>query len=142
MNVKAFRVTLPWPPTVNHYWGNRVIPLGGGRRYSIQTYISQSGREFRKAVVDEIKNRFPNLVPLECRLCIRIELCPPTRATRDLDNFNKGPLDALKHAGVFKDDSQIDDLRVIRGAVVAGGCCKITLWKHETQPQETKELFK
>lgn len=141
MSVKAFRVVLPWPPTVNHYWGMRVIPLGG-RKFRVHRFISRTGEDFRKAVIADLKRQFPNLTPLDCRLCILIELCPPTRATRDLDNFSKGPLDALKHAGVYVDDSQIDDHRVIRGPVVKDGCCKITLWKHASQPIKPKELFR
>jgi len=143
MNVKAFRVTLPWPPTVNHYWGRRVIPVDRKKtKFRIHTFIARAGQEFRAQVLKDLKARYPLLVPLSCRLCVKVELCPPTKAQRDLDNFNKGPLDALKHAGVYVDDSQIDDLRVVRGPVVSSGCVKVTLWKHEKQPQTTKELFK
>ena len=33
---------------------------------------------------------------------------PPDRRRRDLDNLQKPLLDALQHAGVYEDDSQID----------------------------------
>jgi crossover junction endodeoxyribonuclease RusA len=33
---------------------------------------------------------------------------PPDRRRRDLDNIQKPVLDALQHAGVYEDDSQID----------------------------------
>jgi crossover junction endodeoxyribonuclease RusA len=33
---------------------------------------------------------------------------PPDRRQRDLDNLQKPALDAMEHAGVYQDDSQID----------------------------------
>ena len=50
-----------------------------------------------------------------------LTLHPPTRARRDLANFEKAPVDALVFAGVFADDSQIDDLRLVRGSVEKPG---------------------
>jgi crossover junction endodeoxyribonuclease RusA len=38
-----------------------------------------------------------------------------------LDNLGKALLDALAAAGVYEDDSQIDDFRIIRCPVVSGG---------------------
>jgi Holliday junction resolvase RusA-like endonuclease len=34
-------------------------------------------------------------------------------------------------AGLFDDDSQIDKLLVERGAIVKGGCCKVTISIYE-----------
>jgi crossover junction endodeoxyribonuclease RusA len=50
-----------------------------------------------------------------------IEVSPPDKRTRDLDNLLKGPLDALAHAGVYTNDRQINDLRIYRGNVIKGG---------------------
>jgi crossover junction endodeoxyribonuclease RusA len=46
---------------------------------------------------------------------------PPDRRRRDLDNLAKPTLDALEHAGVYEDDSQIDLLIIRRRDVVDGG---------------------
>jgi crossover junction endodeoxyribonuclease RusA len=46
---------------------------------------------------------------------------PPDRRRRDLDNLQKPVLDALEHAGIYEDDSQIDLLLTRRRDVVAGG---------------------
>ena len=37
-------ITLPWPPTVNTYW----------RNFNGRTIISAKGREYRKAVADQV----------------------------------------------------------------------------------------
>ena len=41
----------------------------------------------------------------------------PDLRRRDLDNMFKAPLDALGHAGVYADDSQIHDLRIYRAGI-------------------------
>ena len=46
---------------------------------------------------------------------------PPDLRRRDLDNLLKPTLDALQHAGVYEDDSQVDLLMTRRGGVVPGG---------------------
>ena len=49
------------------------------------------------------------------------DLLNPNIIARDLGNVEKALCDALTHAGLWHDDSQIDDLRIIRAPVVAGG---------------------
>jgi len=56
-----------------------------------------------------------------------VTLHPPDRRRRDLDNAMKALLDSLEHAGVYDDDSQIDDLRIVRGGIVPGGACVIEI---------------
>ncbi len=40
-------------------------------------------------------------------IAIRIDIAPPDDRRRDCDNVQKAVLDALQHAGVFWDDSQV-----------------------------------
>lgn len=54
------------------------------------------------------------------RLSMLIDAYPPDKRRRDLDNIFKSCLDSLQHAGVYPDDSQIDDLRITRNASRAG----------------------
>jgi crossover junction endodeoxyribonuclease RusA len=51
----------------------------------------------------------------------------PDRYRRDLDNVCKAMLDALGHAGVYQDDSQIDRLEIVRGAVRAPGAAVVMI---------------
>ena len=60
--------------------------------------------------------------PMDGRISVRVDAAPPDRRVRDLDNISKALLDALTHAGVWRDDSQIDDLRIVRCDPERGGC--------------------
>ena len=67
-------------------------------------------------------NRFSGLgARLAGRLRVTITLNPPDKRRRDIDNFAKAIFDALTHAQVWLDDSQVDDLRIIRGPVMRYG---------------------
>lgn len=111
---------LPWPPSVNSYWRHPTKgPLAG------RHLISVEGRAYRIAVkraMDE--QRFESLGASRVSVSILAE--PPDRRRRDLDNLMKGILDALCEGGLYDDDSQIDDLRIIRGQVHAPGCIHLT----------------
>lgn len=89
-------VELPYPPSVNHYWrmvGSRVL-------------ISREGRAFRERVCPILTaSRVETLLG---RLAVRIEVYPPDRRRRDIDNVQKAVLDALEKGGTYEDDSQID----------------------------------
>ncbi|TFA66451.1 hypothetical protein BON97_22255 [Escherichia coli] len=50
---------------------------------------------------------------------------------RDLDNYNKALFDALTHAGVWEDDSQVKRMLVEWGPVIPGGKVEITISKYE-----------
>lgn len=110
---RTLEITLPWPPSANHYWrhvGSRVL-------------ISREGRQYRKAVCAALWLHPPigQLDLLEGRLEVIIKVYPPDCRRRDLDNLAKALLDALEHAGAYKDDSQIDRLVIERGKIVPEG---------------------
>ncbi len=50
-----------------------------------------------------------------------MDVYPPDRRRRDLDNVLKALLDSLAHAKVYEDDSQIDVLVVDRKEVCGKG---------------------
>ena len=103
----------PWPPSVNRYY----------RNVSGVTKISAEGRAYRAAVVNLLAEH------ARCRRWpgwwwVDIERTCRTARRRDLDNLLKGLLDALTHAGLWLDDSQVADLR-IRRAPTIGGMVKV-----------------
>ena len=99
-------ITLPFPPSVNHYY----------RRVAEKTLISEDGRIYQRQVATLVLvNRWKFM--MAGRLSVDIILHPPDRRRRDVDNSHKALLDSMTKAGVWLDDSQIDDLRIRRGEV-------------------------
>jgi len=104
-----FEVELPYPPSINHYW----------RRVGHHTLISRTGRAFRAEVVAILAQR--RVRALDGPLEIEIDLHPPDRRRRDVDNALKSLLDALQHGGAYADDSQVVRLSIIKCPPVEGG---------------------
>lgn len=110
---------LPFPPSVNHYWR----ATEGTRKA-----LTGKARIFRAAVHAEVMQRRIQPYPASARLAVYVQLHPPDRRRRDIDNFGgKALLDALQFAGVMPDDSQVDSLHVVRGDVVRGGATVVTV---------------
>jgi crossover junction endodeoxyribonuclease RusA len=110
------QLNLPYPPSVNHYWG-----INGKQRF-----IGKKGKDFRARVMDAVNEA--GYQPLEGRLCVHVALFPPDRRKRDIDNVLKPLLDACEHAGCFSEsDNQIDELHIIRQEVIPEGACTIVI---------------
>ncbi|MEM1209237.1 MAG: RusA family crossover junction endodeoxyribonuclease [Planctomycetota bacterium] len=97
---------LPWPPSVNAYWRHTVV---NGRP---RTFTTHAAKKYREATGLIWANRPALLGSIHLELTTHA----PTKRRYDLDNIGKAVLDALDAAGVYGDDSQVDDLRVVRGA--------------------------
>lgn len=109
-----FQITLPYPPSVNHYWGAR----------GVHRFLTAKAKAFRAATIEAVRTSGQGGFG-EARLEVCIQLHAPDRRVRDIDNCVKSILDSLCHAGVFVDDSQVDRLVVERSAVVKGGSCLV-----------------
>lgn len=116
----ALVLVLPWPPSVNHYWRHVV------RGKFAQVYISAEGKAYRSAVA--VCVRAAGIAgPLAGKLSVELLATMPDMRTRDLDNLPKALLDALTHAGVYGDDSQIDRLVVARAGVASPGSVEVRI---------------
>ena len=113
-------MTLPYPPSINHYW----------RRVGPRTLISREGRTFRKnvcALLAPGSGNGPRKPPAGGRIALAMDAFPPDRRRRDLDNLPKAVLDSLTYAGVYEDDSQIDLLIIRRREMTPGGKLEIRI---------------
>jgi len=96
-------MTLPWPPSVNHYW----------KKCRDRFYIAKEGIYYRVEVA-KLALPYKGFFVKEDRIRVKIQAFPPDKRRRDLDNVLKSLLDSLQHADVYIDDNQIDDLRITR----------------------------
>ena len=99
---------LPWPPTVNGYWGTR--PSGG-------KYLTRKGKQYRQAALQAIGG----VETFSDSVAVYAVMHPPDARTRDVDNYWKGLLDAMTAAGVWIDDSQVRLQVGLMGGKVKGG---------------------
>lgn len=121
------KLTLPFPPSVNAYWRSpNSGPLKG------RTLISAKGRAFQSdacaAIIEQLR-KLPK--PSSAPAAVEIILYPPDARRRDIDNYNKALFDALTHAGIWEDDSQIKRMLVEWGPVTHKGKVEITISKYE-----------
>ena len=97
------RFELPYPPSVNHYY----------LRTSSGVITGERGKKYRRdagILLGKHRNHFPE----DTRLAVTINVFAPDKRKRDIDNLLKCTLDSIEHAGVYKNDNQIDMLTVIR----------------------------
>lgn len=113
---------LPYPPSVNHYW----------RQVGARTLISRGGRAFRQSVCSILAAH--GVRPLDGPLEVAVDLFPPDRRRRDLDNALKSLLDALAHGGAYHDDSQTARLTVERRDVVPQGRTRVAIDQYREAP--------
>ena len=115
-------LTLPYPPSVNHYWKQG--------KWKNTRYISAEGVAFINAVrLETVKNKA--VLHLTGKLAIVVHLIPGDHRTRDYDNPLKALNDSLMKAGIIIDDSQIKDAHIHLydpDRTVKGGLCRVWLY--------------
>ncbi len=103
-----FAIMLPYPPSANHLYANTEF----GR------VLTERGRIYCDDVSIKVftqHNRAP--IRMTGRLCVNMTVHCPDKRRRDLDNIQKVVWDVLGKAGVYADDSQIDELHIYRGSI-------------------------
>ena len=110
-------IRLPWPPSVNHYWGHR-----GSRRF-----LSPKVQMWRREAT--VLVRAARKIIFSGPVAVVLYLYPPDRRRRDLDNVVKAVLDALVLGGLLKDDSQVVELRVVKNSPQKPGQVLVEVWE-------------
>lgn len=106
------RLTLAYPPTLNSIW--RAVVVRVAPKPIARVLLSERGRRYRREVIDQVRQQGQPRMSSGVRLALVLEAWPPDRRVRDLSNLPKALEDALTHAGVWADDSLIDELHVYR----------------------------
>ncbi len=117
---------LPWPPSVNHYKRvGRTITTKNGKMYQ-QRVNTQETKTFYYEVWLKVKswnaiNRKNLPLGSTIDLCLYVDLYPPDKRRRDIDNPIKVLLDSLVKGELIKDDSQISRLLIERRGIIDQG---------------------
>lgn len=80
--------------------------------------LNPKARDYRDEVIQHIGKGHTTITG---RIALHVDAYMPDRRVRDLSNILKALEDAMTHAGVWKDDSQIDHLRVVRRGIEKPG---------------------
>ena len=94
------KLVLPIPPANNRYYRH-----AGGR-----TYLSGEARRYKSLVAGA---RLVNET-ITGPVSITISVYARDKRRRDLDGYPKAIFDALTFAKIWNDDSQVDEMRVVR----------------------------
>jgi crossover junction endodeoxyribonuclease RusA len=99
-------LTVPMPPSVNSLYGTTADG---------QKFLTDEQRDYRRNVIGIVHIACKGMPPLYTnRLHLWMRLHFSNRRRTDIDSRIKAAFDALQHAKVYKDDSQIDKLTVER----------------------------
>jgi crossover junction endodeoxyribonuclease RusA len=111
---------IPWPQSVNHYKQvGRIVRTKTGKLYQKRINTPETN-QFYYAVWIKVKARGVKFGD-SARLGMWIDLYPPDKRKRDIDNLCKVVLDGFQKAELYKDDNMIDLLVIERKEIVPGG---------------------
>lgn len=110
------KLELPYPPSINHYYLHT----------SKGVILGTKGKKYRRDAI-LLLHKHKGHFDASKRLNVVINVYPPDKRKRDLDNIIKCLLDSLQHAEIYVDDNQIDWLSIIRRNQVLNGCVQIWL---------------
>ena len=107
MEKKKVEFTLPWPPSVNNYYG---------RNKKRAVYLKPQVRKYFEWCFFDIymQNDCRKCKPFKGKVKVVREMYPPDNRRRDEDNIVKALNDALTRSSVIKDDCQIVDARNLK----------------------------
>lgn len=126
--LQSIKFSLPYPPSVNHYWEPVSRPVKpGSRKYRAWLILSDRAREYRMLATNAMRLQRVPCGKLTGLLRIHLTVFPPDQRDRDLDNLLKGLLDSLAHAGIIRNDADFDEISMKRGHVVGNGRIDVTI---------------
>lgn len=80
--------------------------------------LSHEARKFRHDALKALRVQEWQPWPADVRLKVALKVCEPDNPDWrgvDLDNYSKAVLDLLQQGGVIVNDSQFDEVRIVRG---------------------------
>lgn len=142
--MKEIILTLPYAPSVNHYKKvGRTIRTKNGKMYQQKINSSATNRFYEDSCLIICAymaiNRMKTPIPATISLEVCIDIYPPDKRRRDVDNCAKIILDSLQRGGLLEDDNQIDRLLIQRKEIIQYG--KVIIRISELKKEIVNGLF-
>jgi len=117
-------LTLPYPPSVNHYKTiGRIQRTTTGKLYQTRINSNETKRYYFEVwfLVQHLKAKEGLISFDSATISVEVDVYPPDGRKRDLDGCLKVLLDSMQRAGLYNDDYQIARLLVQRKCIIKGG---------------------
>lgn len=129
------KLTLPYPPSVNHYWQHKAVRSRRLQRWVVIIFLSARAKSFREHLGECVLEQLGRPPRLRGRLAITVhehygprdEQHEHDGPAQDIDSCLKPLFDALEWAKVYINDSQIDELLVLKRRRAAIGRVEVTI---------------
>ena len=106
---------LPFPPSNNHAYIDRVVTPRGGKPF-VTKFLSSEAKEYKEQVITQVKAEMliKGFSTMTKDVRLDVILFVPDKRQRDKGNFDKVLEDALEDARLYNNDSQICEGEVIK----------------------------
>lgn len=129
------QLTLPYPPSVNHYWAHKAVRSRHTRRWTVIKYLTTRAKAYKVTVQGLVYEQLGIPPKLRGRLAVivhqhygpRDEQHEHDGPAQDIDNCLKSLFDSMENARVYINDSQIDELLVVKKRRAAIGRVEVTI---------------
>jgi crossover junction endodeoxyribonuclease RusA len=113
-------LTLPYPPSVNHYKTiGRLVRTAGGKMYQQRRNSKETVGYYYEVYSLWHRKGVSGLG--SAIISLQVDVYPPDKRKRDLDGILKVLLDSMQHAKIYDDDCQICRLIVTRKPMIPEG---------------------
>lgn len=107
----------------------------------MRVLVSAEAQSYRRVVMGECLIQNAAGKRLTGSLSVKMYVYPPDARARDIGNLEKVLMDSLEKAGVFLNDSQIDELFIKRMRKFKGGRVELVIETMEENAEGQKEMF-
>ena len=125
-------LVLPYPPSVNHYKSvGRIVRTSNGKLYQKRVNSNKTLQFYHEVW---LRIRQEGVISFgKSTISVSVDVYPPDKRRRDIDNLAKLILDSLQRGGLYDDDYQIARLLVVRRDIIPLGQIIVSISEIENE---------